>query len=118
MFRNPENKYYVSYDEYPGEHWPRGCNGGFYTTKVDTIAKVWKQANEETLIRMDDIWITGIVRKKSGIPDTCVVAAYFDARLHTWGFHGKGDPSSEYFMKHEWRKFSAEISRRPHCSCS
>ena len=118
MFRDSNSKYFVPYDEYPEEHWPRGCNGGFYTTKVDTIAKVWMQANNESLVRMDDIWITGVLRKKSGIPDSCVVGAYFKADTHTWQFAGKGDPNSPTFMKNEWQKLSAEINKRPHCACS
>ena len=116
MIRNPGSKYYVPYAEYADKYWPRGCNGGFYITKVDTIAKVWNQAYDEPMLRMDDIWITGILRQKSGIPDTCVVGAYFKADLHTSGFSGK-DPDSAGFMKNEWQKLSAEINKRPHCIC-
>jgi len=111
-------KYAVPRHEYPGRYWPRGCNGGFYTTRVDTITKVWRQADKETIVRMDDVWITAVLRKNSGIPDECVVAPYFRADLHTWQYAGKGDPGSEGFMKSEWREFSEEIKRRPHCRCS
>ena len=111
-------KYAVPRDEYPGHYWPKGCNGGFYTTRVDTIAKVWRQANEERIIRMDDVWITGVLRKNSGIPDSCLVEPYFKAYLHTWGYSGKGDPGSDKFMKYEWLMLGEKISKRPHCLCS
>ena len=75
MFRDPKSKYYVPFDEYPDTYWPRGCNGGFYTTNVAMVTKIWGRANEERIIRMDDIWITGILRKKCGIPDSCVAGA-------------------------------------------
>ena len=108
----------MSVEEYANDTWPRACLGGFYTTRVDTIAKVWKQASKESLIRMDDVWITGILRQKAGIPDSCVVKADFKAWLHTWGYRGKGDLGSRNFMKIEWERFSEEISKRPHCGCS
>ena len=67
---------------------------------------------------MDDVWITGVLRKKSGIPDSCVIGAYFKgAYLHTWGFSGKGDPNSEDFMQKEWQQLSAEINKRQYCIC-
>ena len=66
---------------------------------------------------MDDIWITGVLRKKSGIPDSCVIGAYFKADLHTWGFSGKGDPDSAEFMQKEWQLLSAEINKRQYCLC-
>ena len=66
---------------------------------------------------MDDVWITGILRQKAGIPDSCVVKADFKAWLHTWGYKNKGNPGSRNFMKQEWLKFSEEISKRPHCTC-
>jgi len=110
-------KYAVPRDEYPGHYWPKGCNGGFYTTRVDTITKVWWQADNERMIRMDDVWITAVLRKNSGIPDSCVVAPHLRADLHTWQYAGSGDPDAEGFMKNEWREFSEEIKRRPHCRC-
>merc|ERR1719320_552424 len=117
VVKNPNNKYYVPFKEYSNDTWPRSCLGGFYTTRVDTIAKVWKQASKESLVRMDDVWITGILRQKAGIPDSCVVKADIEAWLHLWGYKGKGNPSSRNFMKREWLKFSKEINKRPHCTC-
>jgi len=116
VFRDPKSKYYVPFDEYPDTYWPRGCNGGFYTTNVAMVTKIWGRANEERIIRMDDIWITGILRKKCGIPDSCVVGALYKADLHTRGFRdAKGEPQSEGFMRDEWLKLSEEINKRPHC---
>ena len=42
--RDPTDKYYVPRREYPQDTWPVGCNGGFYTTRVDTMKKIWGQA--------------------------------------------------------------------------
>jgi len=118
IYRNKDSKYYVPIEEYPNATWPKACLGGFYTTRVDTIAKVWKQANQESLVRMDDVWITGVVRQKAGIPDSCIVKAYFKSWIHTWGYRGKGDPGARNFMQGDWVKFSREIKKRPHCACA
>ena len=105
-------------EEYSNDTWPKACLGGFYTTRMDTITKIWKQANKESLVRMDDVWITGIVRQKAGIPDSCIIKFYFKSWLHTWGYSGRGDPGSKNFMKDDWIKFSKKIYKRPHCDCN
>ena len=67
---------------------------------------------------MDDIWITGVLRKKVGIPDSCVLDSYFKADKHMFGYKDQGDPRSPGFMRKEWNKFAWEISKRPHFRCS
>ena len=69
------------------------------------------------MVRMDDVWLTGVLRKKSGIPDSCVIGAYFKADLHTWAYRGRGDPGSKTFMAKEQLEFKREIDKRPHCRC-
>jgi len=118
IYRNTDSKYYVPKEEYSNDKWPKACLGGFYTTRMDTITKIWKQANKESLVRMDDVWITGIVRQKAGIPDSCIIKFYFKSWLHTWGYSGRGDPGSKNFMKDDWIKFSKKIYKRPHCDCN
>ena len=66
---------------------------------------------------MEDIWITGILREKAGIPSSCVLDSWYKADLHTWGYKGKGNISSPSFMRKEREKFSREINKRPHCKC-
>ena len=69
------------------------------------------------MVRMDDVWVTGVLREKSGIPDSCVIEAHFKADLHTWGYRGRGDPGSKTFMEEERRELEREIDKRPHCRC-
>ena len=69
------------------------------------------------MVRMDDVWVTGVLREKSGIPDSCVIEAHFKADLHTWGYRGRRDPGSKTFMEEERRELEREINKRPHCRC-
>ena len=116
MHRNPKSKYYVTREEYAGDAWPRSCNGGFYASRVDTIGQIWRQAGREKPVRMDDVWVTGVLRRKRGIPDSCVVDMKADT-LHLWGYRGGEEPAYEGFLERQWVKFSREIRKRPHCFC-
>ena len=44
------------------------CLGGAYTTNVGVVRQLWKAAQETKIIKMDDVWITGILRERIGMP--------------------------------------------------
>ena len=67
---------------------------------------------------MEDIWITGVLREKAGIPSTCVLDSWYKADLHTWGYKDQGDINSPCFMRKELDKFAREINKREHCRCN
>ena len=111
------NKYFVPYDEFSWDAWPRSCLGGFYSSQVATISKVWDQSKNEILVRMDDVWVTGVLRLKIGMPDYAVIDPETKAAHHFYGFNGKGSPRDHDFMENEWKNYYNSISKREHCFC-
>jgi len=71
--RNSESKYYISKEQYADKVWPRYCLGGFYTTTVATVSQIYAKSKTEPYLAMDDVWITGILRKKLNISDDAIV---------------------------------------------
>ena len=117
VVRDVKNKYYVSKAEYQWPSFPRSCLGGFYTMSVDFAAQLWRFSDKHQPLRLDDVWLTGILRQFLGVPDAMVVQPKKYAATHLTGFRGKGDSEAQGFMRAEWAAAYAAVSKRPHCCC-
>ena len=115
--RRDKSKYYVSYDEYKWRYWPDYCLGGAYTTSVGVIRQLWKAAQTTKQIRMDDVWITGVLREKIGMPRQYVRHLDTPIATHYSGFRGKIVNNRRDFMKDEWEKLRQKFSNLTICTC-
>jgi len=68
--RNSKSKYYISKEQYADNVWPRYCLGA---TTVATVSQFYAKSKTEPYLAMDDVWITGILRKKLNISDDAIV---------------------------------------------
>lgn len=112
VVRDHKFKTWVPYDEYPWPTFPRGCAGGFYTMRVDVVGLLWARAHDEPIVRLDDVWITGILRLKLAIPDYVVIQPSKPVVSHAdknWKVSGAPDKL--------WEMKYSEISKRNHCLC-
>ena len=66
-------KWAISTDIYKWPSFPVYCHGGLYTTSVRVIQQIFSLSQQEPTIRLDDVWLTGVLRWKMGMPDTMVV---------------------------------------------
>jgi len=71
--RIPKYTCYIPKEEHADDIWPRYCLGGFYTTNVATMSQFYAKSKTEPYLRMDDAWITGILRTKLNISDDAIV---------------------------------------------
>lgn len=117
VFRTTSSKYFVSYDDYQWPYYPKACLGGFYTSNVDTIVKMWNFIKQEPRIPMDDVWLTAVVRQKMGIPDYALIDTGETTAIHYEGFNNKGSLQSKTFMSDEWNDVYNKLSNLPHCRC-
>lgn len=62
--REPDNKWYVTNDEYPFNHYPSFVSGWFYITNYESAKKIIFQSNNEKYFWIDDLFITGIIASK------------------------------------------------------
>uniref|UniRef100_H2YYE7 Hexosyltransferase n=2 Tax=Ciona savignyi TaxID=51511 RepID=H2YYE7_CIOSA len=70
--RNPGLKWYVSFDEYRPLIYPPYCHGGLYVTSVPVATRLWNESRTAPMLRLDDVWITGILRRRMNFSDDLV----------------------------------------------
>ena len=78
-------KWYISEEEYKWPYYPRSCLGGHYSTSVDVVKQLFQIAETTPYLRVDDVWITGVLRTKLGMPDEMVVLRRYQVVLHGVG---------------------------------
>lgn len=62
-------KWYVSYREYKLDTYPPYCHGGMYVMSMPTATAIWQVSRTAPMLRLDDVWITGILRRRTNISD-------------------------------------------------
>ena len=92
--RNHENKNWVPKKDYLWWDFPAFCRGGMYTTRVDTVRQLWNEAKKSVILHTtEDVWMTGVLRLKIGMPEDMLVVARkkvtynfnnFDRENFTW----------------------------------
>ena len=89
--RHVSSKWYIPETLYRWNYWPRYCRGGLYSTSVKTVKDFLAIAYESlsTMLYLDDVWITGVLRLKFGMPESMVVAPERPTGRHMVGFQGK-----------------------------
>ncbi|CAK8693035.1 beta-1,3-galactosyltransferase 5-like [Clavelina lepadiformis] len=71
--RNKSSKYFVSKEEYKWPDYPQYCLGGMYSTSVSVVRQLFQVSLQLTPLRMDDVWITGILRQQINMPNEMVI---------------------------------------------
>ena len=61
--RDPDSKWAVTREEWPGEEYPEYCAGWAYVTTPATVTKVLDQSTRMAYFWIDDIHVTGAVRE-------------------------------------------------------
>ena len=119
--RDKDSKYYVSEKDYSLDLYPAFCGGGFYTAPVSMVTALSGMAKITRSLPMDDVWVTGILRRKLGQRDDNIIAAKWplgapkDMWKHLWGDYGKKTKNIVDLIKSTWRKWDESILKLPHC---
>ena len=85
--RRSSSIYYLSVKEYKWKYFPDFCLGGAYTTNIKVIRQLWDASREVKPLRMDDVWITGILRERIGMPRQYVRNLEVPVATHHYGFY-------------------------------
>nr|CAB3262597.1 uncharacterized protein LOC100180747 [Phallusia mammillata] len=96
-YRNSTGRYkqwYIAESEYKWPFYPRGCFGGFYSTSIRVVKQLLAAARTTPYLRVDDVWITGVLRVKLGMPDNMVIEP-----PEKIAFHGVGQLVSKLAAK-------------------
>lgn len=62
--RNNNSKWYTSYEEFDAEYFPSYCSGTGYAFNSRTLFQLYYWSTKVKLIRMEDVFITGIAAAK------------------------------------------------------
>lgn len=61
--RNPKSKYYLTVEEYPVMFYPLFCSGPAYVLTGDIVHDLYMKALKTDYIKLEDVFLTGIVAK-------------------------------------------------------
>ena len=64
--RDPSSRYYVAEANYNLTYYPNYCIGPGYTMTVDLAIKLASLSDHQDFIRMEDVYVTGILARKVG----------------------------------------------------
>ena len=73
--RRSSSKWYVSRDEFPGDAWPTYCRGGLYLMSNKFASDIFEKSRTTTYLSMDDVWITGFMRRQLGVGDCNIMVS-------------------------------------------
>ena len=59
--RTPSNKWYLSYEEYPFDYFPKYCPGALYIANLAAIELINNEARKTPRFWIDDVYMTGIL---------------------------------------------------------
>ncbi|KAJ8664956.1 hypothetical protein QAD02_006618 [Eretmocerus hayati] len=76
--RSKTSKYYISPAQYRPPFYPDFCTGPAYLMSSDVVSKLYINSLQETFLKLEDVFMTGIVASKLGIK-----------RSHASEFHNK-----------------------------
>ncbi|XP_076816991.1 beta-1,3-galactosyltransferase 5-like [Clavelina lepadiformis] len=115
--RTPTDKNYVSKEQYPWPYWPAFCFGGMYTTSVSVIKQLWELStiSRPLLYNADDVWITGLLRHKIGMPDEMLIRPKEHAAKHYRGFASRGATVKYEVNFIEWKDALKQLQNRSLC---
>jgi hypothetical protein len=66
--RNPDSKYYISTDQYPEALYPAFVTGPSYLVSKPAVTQLFNEALTQPFIHLEDVYITGVIAEKCGIP--------------------------------------------------
>lgn len=118
-FRERISKWYVTQSEYAGDVYPKFCMGGMYLTSMRVMRRLWEISKEHRPMRVDDVWITGILREKLGIPPHMVIILPEPPiATHYLGFPPKTmNESPGIMMAKEWNNTLRLAENKTLCTC-
>ena len=115
--RRKKSKYYISKDEYKWPYYPDFCLGGAYTTSISVVQKLWEVAQIEKPIKMDDVWVTGILRERIGMPRQYVRKLDKSVATHYYGYKKTRGKNKREAMRKEWEDQQRKLQNMTSCTC-
>ncbi|XP_076819568.1 beta-1,3-galactosyltransferase 1-like [Clavelina lepadiformis] len=98
--RDENSKWYMPFENYPGNYWPVYCRGGMYTTSSKMVKNLFEKSKRTAHLYLDDVWITGFMRRKLNKGDYNIVPAPLSV-MSDRSSHGDHALATQ-LVKHLW----------------
>jgi len=111
-------KWYINESTFQWHVFPVYCHGGMYSASVQVITDLFEISRVFPDLYLDDVWITGILRQKLGMPDDMIVEPDQDVAIHFTGYVGKEkDGVTEYVKQWEKQLILFDAKNKTVCQC-
>ncbi|XP_076813954.1 beta-1,3-galactosyltransferase 1-like [Clavelina lepadiformis] len=130
--RNENSKWYMPPEKFPGYYWPVYCRGGMYTTSSKMVKDLFEKSRRTAHLYLDDVWITGFMRRKLNMGDYNIVAppmsvmaeeeTYKDHNIedllvkHLWGNVENIEVHVPSKLRDVWNAFEPKIKDKMQCT--
>ena len=116
--RANDSKYYISIKTYKWRNYPDYCLGEAYTTSIGIVRQLWKASRGVEPLKMDDVWITGILREKIGMPRQYIRKLDKPAAHHYAEFANKGSELDRIrLINDKWKALQKKFENVTICDC-
>ena len=115
--RDPKSKYLEPEEEYRWPFWPTSCLGGAYTTSVSVARQLLESSRSEKPLRMDDVWITGVLREKIGMPRQYVKSFKPSLAKHYSGYAKFKSKARQVLVTRDWENIYKKFKHETVCTC-
>ena len=110
-------KWAVSEKLYPWPTFPPYCHGGLYVTSVRVIKQLYNLSRYRKLWFLDDVWLTGLLRRELGLPDEMVTDDKCPASYHL-STHPEDNWKWNLCKKKKRKELELLLEDKSFCKCS
>ena len=116
--RDIKSKYYISKETYKSTRYPVFCFGPGLVTSISVARQLLEESRkyDTAEIHLEDVWITGILRTRVGMPDSIIRNLPKNFALHQFGYAKVKD--RVLFAKEQSNKLWDDLKYKSTCKCN
>lgn len=112
--RNPASRFYAPFSRFQWETYPAFCAGGFYLTGARVVKELYAESKRLEHFRDGGLWVTGLLRRRIGMPDKMMLQAPATAVWRLKYFKMRN--AAKRTVK-EWKKKIGLLGNKRYCLC-
>jgi len=115
--RQAGSKNFFSLKAFEWPFWPDYCQSGFFACSIAIAGELWKASRTGQLFEYADVFITGILRERIGMPRQMVLEAKPSPVSHIKGFSSLRPDEVISALTKEWEKIKKGFDDTEFCTC-
>ena len=115
--RQSNSKRFYSLEQFVWPFWPDYCRSGLFACSVRIAGDLWKASRTGKMFEVADVYITGILREKIGLPRQMILEAKPSPTHHIQGFSALRPNEVLESLEKQWDKIKKESVDAEFCTC-